>query len=285
MATVLEAVSAGASGTSATRCPRTAPAPAAQQAAGRPARRLPLRQGRRHPLARRRLPGLRAGHGALRPRLRRPPPRRRRARTTMNRLYAVESMPTLTGAKADHRLPMRASEIEALRPRARRGRRRRAARAAIAGDQARVGRRRRQGSPGAPRHARWSSPATSAGGGARARARDEPGARQRRRDGDLRRRRRSRAAGPGRLARRAGDGMDAGTVELLVILGGNPVFIGAGRPEVRGAAGQGAAARSTSASTTTRRRTCATGTSPTRTCSSPGATPAPTTARSRSSSR
>jgi MoCo/4Fe-4S cofactor protein with predicted Tat translocation signal len=30
----------------------------------------------------------------------------------MNRLYAIESTPTLTGAKADHRLPLRASEIE-----------------------------------------------------------------------------------------------------------------------------------------------------------------------------
>jgi molybdopterin-containing oxidoreductase family iron-sulfur binding subunit len=32
---------------------------------------------------------------------------------TMNRLYAIESTPTLTGAKADHRLPLRAAEIEA----------------------------------------------------------------------------------------------------------------------------------------------------------------------------
>ena len=31
---------------------------------------------------------------------------------SMNRLYAVESTPTLTGAKADHRLPLKASEIE-----------------------------------------------------------------------------------------------------------------------------------------------------------------------------
>jgi MoCo/4Fe-4S cofactor protein with predicted Tat translocation signal len=31
---------------------------------------------------------------------------------TMSRLYAVESTPTLTGANADHRLPLRASEIE-----------------------------------------------------------------------------------------------------------------------------------------------------------------------------
>ncbi len=33
---------------------------------------------------------------------------------TMNRLYAVESTPSLTGTKADHRLPLRASDIEAF---------------------------------------------------------------------------------------------------------------------------------------------------------------------------
>src|SRR5206468_4259694 len=33
---------------------------------------------------------------------------------TMNRLYAIESMPTSTGARADHRLPARPSEIEAI---------------------------------------------------------------------------------------------------------------------------------------------------------------------------
>jgi MoCo/4Fe-4S cofactor protein with predicted Tat translocation signal len=33
-------------------------------------------------------------------------------RKTMNRLYAVESTPTLTGAKADHRLPVAASDVE-----------------------------------------------------------------------------------------------------------------------------------------------------------------------------
>src|SRR5258707_15201087 len=32
----------------------------------------------------------------------------------MNRLYAVESTPTLTGAIADHRLPLRPSEMEGL---------------------------------------------------------------------------------------------------------------------------------------------------------------------------
>jgi MoCo/4Fe-4S cofactor protein with predicted Tat translocation signal len=35
-------------------------------------------------------------------------------RKEMNRLYAIESTPTLTGAKADHRLPVRASEIESV---------------------------------------------------------------------------------------------------------------------------------------------------------------------------
>jgi molybdopterin-containing oxidoreductase family iron-sulfur binding subunit len=35
-------------------------------------------------------------------------------RKDTNRLYAIESAPTLTGAKADHRLPVRASEIEAI---------------------------------------------------------------------------------------------------------------------------------------------------------------------------
>ena len=35
-------------------------------------------------------------------------------RKVMNRLYVVESAPTLTGAKADHRLAMRASEIESF---------------------------------------------------------------------------------------------------------------------------------------------------------------------------
>src|SRR5208283_434308 len=34
--------------------------------------------------------------------------------STMNRLYVVESTPTVTGAMADHRLPLRASDVEAF---------------------------------------------------------------------------------------------------------------------------------------------------------------------------
>jgi molybdopterin-containing oxidoreductase family iron-sulfur binding subunit len=40
--------------------------------------------------------------------------RKSRARGRMNRLYAVESMPGVTGAMADHRLPMRAADVEAF---------------------------------------------------------------------------------------------------------------------------------------------------------------------------
>ena len=48
-------------------------------------------------------------------------------RAQSNRFYAVESAPTNTGTKADHRLPLRASEIEALRARRRGAARRDAA--------------------------------------------------------------------------------------------------------------------------------------------------------------
>jgi MoCo/4Fe-4S cofactor protein with predicted Tat translocation signal len=40
--------------------------------------------------------------------------RRRRPENGMNRLYSIESMTTITGAVADHRLPVRASEVEAV---------------------------------------------------------------------------------------------------------------------------------------------------------------------------
>ena len=40
--------------------------------------------------------------------------KRRNPDGKMNRLYVIESTPTTTGAKADHRIPMRAAEIESL---------------------------------------------------------------------------------------------------------------------------------------------------------------------------
>jgi molybdopterin-containing oxidoreductase family iron-sulfur binding subunit len=56
--------------------------------------------------ANRRRAGIDADHDAA-------APAEEAALPPMNRLYAIESTPTLTGAKADHRLPLRASEIEA----------------------------------------------------------------------------------------------------------------------------------------------------------------------------
>ena len=96
------------SGTSRIRSRATARGP--RPAGRRPRRRrdLPLRQGRRRRLARRRFPGVRRRRASatrttspIAPRGVEPKaPKRRR----MNRLYAIESTPTLTGAKADHRL-------------------------------------------------------------------------------------------------------------------------------------------------------------------------------------
>ena len=82
---------------------------------------LPLRQGRRRRRARRRLPDAAAPAASA---IRRISPARRRLteeNTSMNRLYAIESTPTLTGAKADHRLPVPAVGGRGRRARARRG--------------------------------------------------------------------------------------------------------------------------------------------------------------------
>ena len=86
----------------------------AKMAFGQPVEtRYDLLEGRRHRLARRRLPLRRIPRQRpLHPRLRQPPQSRR---GNMNRLYVIESTPTSTGAKADHRYPMQAAMLEVLR--------------------------------------------------------------------------------------------------------------------------------------------------------------------------
>ena len=77
---------------------------------------LRLVEGRRNRFARRRLPVRRL------PRQHTLHPRFRQAAAIptrqMSRLYVIESRPSSTGAKADHRLPMKASEIGSASPRA-----------------------------------------------------------------------------------------------------------------------------------------------------------------------
>ena len=73
--------------------------------------------------------------------------------------------------------------------------------------------------------------------------------------------------------------MDAGKVEVLVILGGNPVYTAPADLDFAERAERRSRSASTSASTTTRPRSSATGTSPRRTTSRRGATRAPSTAR------
>ena len=74
--------------------------------------------------------------------------------------------------------------------------------------------------------------------------------------------------------------MDAGAVEMLVILGGNPVYDAPADLDFADAPGEGRHAHPPTACTTTRPPRCATGTCRRRTTSSPGATRAPTTAPS-----
>ena len=144
----------------------------------------------------------------------------------------------------------------------------------------------RQGSAGAsrrePRHRRRRP----AAGRPRARARDERrrSATSARRSSTPTRSKPSRSISSQSLRDLVAD-MNAGKVDLLVILGGNPVYTAPADLRVRRRAGQGAAARPPRACTTTRRRRCVTGRFPKRTSSRRGATRAATTAPSRSSSR
>ncbi len=72
-------------------------------------------------------------------------------RTTMSRLYAVESAPGLMGSQADHRLRLKPSEVEDVRPRAGRGAGRRRPRPALGGVDRSAG-----GGPAGQRRARRS---------------------------------------------------------------------------------------------------------------------------------
>ena len=100
-----------------------------QRARGREARlrrvrrrAVPLRPRRRRPRARRRFP--RRGPGACATRATSPRAGGPEQADAMNRLYAVESMPTSTGSRADHRLPLRAERHRGGRAADRGGRRR-----------------------------------------------------------------------------------------------------------------------------------------------------------------
>ena len=96
------------SGTSGSRPGRTARAPRRQQAFGQPVNTYyNLAQRQCDGLAGFRFPGL--GPAACATRASSLPRRRVRGeQPSMNRLYVVEPMPTPTGTKADHRLPLRA---------------------------------------------------------------------------------------------------------------------------------------------------------------------------------
>ena len=199
----------------------------------------------------------------------------------MNRLYAVESTPTPTGARADHRLA-----IPRARSRRSRGRSRvqlgRGVAGAEGGAHARAGRvgpRRRQGSqrPSGqePRRRRRSA----ADGRARARARVEPCARERREDGRLYRSGRRGGGVLDRLPEAASSArwMPARS-RCCLVLGGNPVATAPADLQFASRLATVGFRGAPRASTTTRPRSSRTGTSPRPTTSKAGAMYAPPTA-------
>jgi molybdopterin-containing oxidoreductase family iron-sulfur binding subunit len=107
----------------------------------------------------------------------------------LNRLYAIDPVPTVTGAKADHRLPLKSRDVQAfaaaLAGAIAQCRRLRARTASGQRGQVRLG--HRGGSPGASRQVRGDRRRSPARGRPCARAPDQRSARQRRHHGDLRR--------------------------------------------------------------------------------------------------
>ncbi len=152
-------------------------------------------------------------------------------RKEMNRLYVVESTPTLAGAKADHRLPVKASEIQSIA---------RALSASIGASSA-PSPESRVPSPGQPDTAKWVSAVAKDLQAHRGRCVIVPGEFQPAAVHDLARSMNEALGNAGTTVTYAGNvemkpidrhasladlsrAMDAGGVEVLVILGGNPVF-------------------------------------------------------------
>ena len=206
-------------------------------------------------------------------------------RSQVNRLYAVESTATNTGTRADHRLSLRASQIESFA-------RALAAQLGVSGVAAavpeaasRVACSAGQGSSGPSRTEHRDCGRWTAGGCPRTGSRDQRGARQRRlhrhvhADGGI------AADEPacgvagacGRDVRRHG--------RVPADPGRQPGLHRALGSELRRRDASGCRRAHISASTRTRRPRSANGTSPRRTSSKPGATCAQTTARRRLSSR
>ncbi len=161
----------------------------------------------------------------------------------MNRLYVIESLHTITGASADHRLACRASEIAAIATEL-------AAALGVAGveapkdsklpllacDQDRPG--RQHGPCGGRRRTAAAGRGPCPGRG------DQPQAGQRRQDGGLL----SRPAAQAAIARGGLEAlvkrMKTGEVKTLLILGGNPVYNAPAGSEVRRGPEEGSQQRS-----------------------------------------
>ena len=152
-------------------------------------------------------------------------------RKEMNRLYAIESTPTLTGAKSDHRLPVKASEIEAIA---------RELSAAIGGS-ATPGTPASVPAPGAPEIGKWVAAIAKDLNAHRGRSLVIAGEYQPAAVHQLARAINGALGNDGATVTYApaveampadrhaslaelATAMDAGQVEVLVILGGNPVF-------------------------------------------------------------
>ena len=171
--------------------------------------------------------------------------------TEMNRLYVVESSPTLTGAKAEHRLRVRASESTpspgtSLAPVGARRRCKpvRPSAATIEKWVAAVAKDLQASPRPLPGHPRR----LPAGLAPRARARDEPGARQRRRDGHLRAVDRAATGRSACVAARAGDGDGRRAGAAPRDPRQQPGVHGAGGPQIRRAAQRKSASSSITAS-------------------------------------